>query len=114
MLWMYPGNSSIIFDTEVDVPAIGIGEANHSLDQLAVWQALHVAFEFIRERRTLRKRPHHFSLTYPFSRSCLPIDDHSNLPARSCCQAVFASFQGTTSRKGAMLSRTPSLRSGVR
>ena len=59
-----------------------------------------------------RRGPCHF--TSPFSRSCLPMDDHSYLPSSSSSQYAFASFQGTSSRSGAMFRTTPSLRSGSR
>ena len=42
------------------------------------------------------------------------MEDHSYFPSSNSSQYFWASFHGTSSRSGAMLSTTPSLRSGSR
>ena len=81
-------------------------------DEISVGQRLTIALELHRKGFLFGYLPH--PLTIPLSFSCCPMLDHWYWPARSSFQVTAASFQGTSSQRGAMLSSTPSSKSGSR
>jgi hypothetical protein len=79
-----PGDCPVVLDAQVDVAAIGIREAYDRGDEVPVAQSGAVALELDGQALTFGDISRHE--TSPFSRNCLPIDDHSYWPSMRSSQ----------------------------